>query len=106
MNGLAASARKQLLLYGVLSAAVLIGLTAAAVAGFPELTDKGLTVYITAVPIFFTVLAFYLGYRDVAEEGLSDSEIEGTARRAKIFGGVMFLLSVTAVALIAALANS
>lgn len=96
MSELVEKSKKQMLALAILSGIVLIALTAVAAIGYPEMMSKGLTVYMMAVPIFFTVLAFVLGYLDIGDD-LTEGEIRYMKFRSYCFGGAMFVMSVIAV---------
>ena len=51
--------------------------------------------YMMAVPIFMTVLAFAFGYLDINEK-MDDDDITYMLRRTYIFGGVMFSITLIA----------
>lgn len=88
-------AKSKMLWAGILSVAILIVLTALAALGYSKLEDSGLVVYVMAVPIFMTGLAFALGYIDTNED-MDEEEIKYMLRRTFIFGGVMFIITLLA----------
>lgn len=81
----------------VATAAALLVFTGIAVAGTGSLGDLGLSVYILAVPIVFTVLAFALPAFDI-EDGMPPKMVEYHRRSGFIFGGVMFAITAVAIA--------
>ena len=89
-------AKKLMLICGIVSGAVLIALTIVLSMNYEELTDKGLSIYMMAVPIFMTVLAFVLGYIDITED-LDEGEIRYMMWRSKVFGGLMFIMTLIAI---------
>ncbi|MBO4502185.1 MAG: hypothetical protein J5707_00810 [Candidatus Methanomethylophilus sp.] len=89
-------AKKLMLLCGIVSGAILIALTAVMSLGYDTLEHKGLGIYMMAVPIFMTVLAFVLGYIDITEK-LDDGEVHYMVWRSCVFGGLMFAMTLVAI---------
>lgn len=90
-----AELKKRMLILGVASAAILIGLTVLCALKFSSLEKSGMILYMMAVPIFMTVLAFVFGYIDLNER-MDEDEIAYMLRRTYIFGGVMFAITLVA----------
>ena len=90
-----AALKKRMLILGIASAAILIGLTVLCALKLNTLEKSGMVLYMMAVPIFMTVLAFIFGYVDL-KEGMDDDEIAYMLRRTYIFGGVMFAITLMA----------
>jgi hypothetical protein len=87
--------KKRMLILGIVSAAILIGLTVLCALKFSTLEKSGMILYMMAVPIFMTVLAFVFGYVDLNER-MDEDEITYMLRRTFIFGGVMFSITLIA----------
>lgn len=88
-----AQVKKKMLLLAVASAVILIAATAATALGYSSLKDSGLVIYMMAVPIILTVLAFVFGYLDVNEK-MKDDDIEYIIHRTYIFGGILFFITI------------
>ena len=85
-----------MLVCGIATGAVLIALTVLLSMRYEGLTNKGLSIYMMAVPIFMTVLAFVLGYIDI-DEKLDDGEVHYMVWRSCVFGGLMFIMTLVAI---------
>ena len=90
-----ANLKKRMLILGFASAVILVGLTVLCALKFSTLEKSGMILYMMAVPIFMTVLAFAFGYLDINEK-MDDDDITYMLRRTYIFGGVMFTITLIA----------
>ncbi|MCQ2070410.1 MAG: hypothetical protein MJZ68_04710 [archaeon] len=76
---------------------VLIAFTAYQAFEFRDIEDKALVCYIMAVPIFMTGLSFAFSYIDL-KDSKNEDDVKYYLRRGYIFGVVMFVLSLFAIA--------
>jgi len=89
-------AKKLMLVCGIATGAILIALTIVLSLRYDNLANKGLSIYMMAVPIFMTVLSFVLGYIDTTEK-LDEDEVHYMVWRSFVFGGLMFVMTLVAI---------
>lgn len=89
--------RKRVLGIGLALVIVLIAFTAYQAFEFRDIEDKALVCYIMAVPIFMTGLSFAFSYIDL-KDSKNEDDVKYYLRRGYIFGVVMFVLSLFAIA--------
>ena len=88
--------RTRMLLLAAVSGIILIAFTIVAAIHCKTLVDSERVVYMMAVPIFMTILAFILGYMDI-NETQEEEEIDYMVRRTYTFGGILFVISLLVV---------
>lgn len=62
-------------------------------------SDRGLVAYVIVMPIVFNALSYGLAYKDL-EEGMDEDEIEYIRQRGIIFGTVIFVITIIAMAVL------
>ncbi len=96
MNMEYTKAKRLMLVFGIATGAILIALTIFLSLRYDSIANKGLSIYMMAVPIFMTVLSFVLGYIDTTED-LDEGEIHYMVWRSFVFGGLMFVMTLVAI---------